>query len=262
VDNLRGWLTTVLARVCLDMLRSRRSRREEPLDPVESPAGASAPAPASALELAEPADPESALALADSVGPALQVVLEMLTPAERVAFVLHDTFDLPFEEIAPIIGRTPEAARQLASRARRRVRGEPAERPGDVDRQRRVVNAFLAASRDGDFAGLLAVLAPEVVLRADEAAVRAATANRARGVPAPALAPEVRGAEAVAEAFKGRAGAATPALIDGHPGAVWVMGGRPRVAFVFTVDGDQVTGIELVMEPARVAELDVQLEGG
>ena len=248
VENLGGWLTTVVARVCLDMLRSRRSRREESL-------GGKLPEPTATR--AERSDPEGEVLLADSVGPAMLVVLETLSPAERVAFVLHDMFDLPFEEIAPIVGRSEAAARQLASRARRRVRGADRVPGADFTSQREVVDAFLAASRDGDFDALLAVLAPDVVLRADEVAVQAAAANRARG--APALAREIRGAHAVAETFKGRAQAARLALVDGAAGAVWAPGGRPRVAFVFTTRSGKIVEINLVMEPERLGELDVEV---
>lgn len=242
VENLGGWLTTVLARVCLDMLRARRSRREEPL--------------AAAPETPSDTGPEDDLALADATGPALLVVLEALAPGERVAFVLHDTFDLPFEDIARILGCTPAAARQLASRARQRVRGTEAP-AADISQQRELVGAFLAASRDGDFERLVAVLSPEVVLSADEAALRAAAAGRGRG--APELAPEVRGASRVANAFKGRARGASPALINGEPGAVWAIGGRILTAFVFTVEGDKIAWIDVVMDPARLAGLDVKI---
>ena len=178
VENLGGWLTTVVARVCLDMLRSRKSRREEPLD-------AHVPEPIVSRE--DGIDPEHEALLADSVGLALLVVLETLAPAERLAFVLHDMFAVPFDEIAPIVGRSPTAARQLASRARRRVQGAATVPDADLTRQREVVDAFLAASRGGDFDALLAVLDPDVVLRADRAAVPAGASR------------EVRGAAAVAE---------------------------------------------------------------
>jgi RNA polymerase sigma factor (sigma-70 family) len=248
VDNLGGWLTTVVARLCLDMLRSRTSRREEPLpERVPEPI----------VNDKEDGNPDDGLTLADSIGPALLVVLETLAPAERVAFVLHDMFDMPFEEIAPIVGRSPAAARQLASRARRRVRGAPL--PGsDAARQREVVDAFLAASRDGDFDALVAVLAPDVVLRADEVAVRTAAARRWGG--APSLSREIRGAAAVAETFKGRARGASPALIDGSAGAVWAMGGQTRAAFVFRIEKGEITEIELAMDPARLSELDIEIE--
>ena len=236
VENLGGWLTTVLARVCLDMLRSRKARREEPL-------GAQPPEPMG--ERAGGSDPEAATLLADSVGPALLVILETLAPTERVAFVLHDLFAVPFDEIARIVGRSPAAARQLASRARRRVQGAAAAPDADVDRRREIVDAFLAASRNGDFDALLAVLDPEVVLRADDAAVRL-------GAPG-----EVRGAPGVANFLRGRARGARRALVDGAAGAVWAPGGTPRVAFVFTVTGAKIAAIDLVAEPARLDELDV-----
>ncbi|MGH9524785.1 MAG: sigma-70 family RNA polymerase sigma factor [Terriglobales bacterium] len=243
VENLGGWLTTIVARVCLDMLRSRASRREAPL--------------AEVADVASKGNPEDEVALADATGPALLLVLEMLAPAERVAFVLHDMFDLSFEEIAPIVNRTAAATRQLASRARRRVRG--AEAPAiDMVQHREVVNAFLAASRDGDFGRLLAVLSPEVVLRADELAVRMAAANERHG--APTLAPEVRGASLVAEAFKGRARAALPAIIQGAAGAVWASDSQIRAAFLFAIEGGRITGIELIMNPRHLAELAVQLD--
>lgn len=242
VRNLGGWLTTALARVCLDMLRTRRSRREEPLD-----AAADAPGDGS---------PEDDLALADATGPALLVILETLAPAERVAFVLHDLFDLPFEEVGHILGRTSAAARQLASRARRRVRG--VESPAaDVTRHRELVNAFLAASRDGDFERLIAVLSPEVLLKADPLAVSMAAARQRQG--APCLSPEIRGAVNVANAFKGRARGAVPALIDGRAGAVWAMNGKVRAAFLFTLEHGRITQIEIVMNPRNLAALDVKM---
>jgi len=248
VENLGGWMTTVVARVCLDMLRSRRSRREEPL----APATEATPAAGAGGR-----DPEAAVAFADAIGPALLVVLDMLAPQERVAFVLHDMFDLSFDEIAPILNRTPAAARQLASRARRRVQGV-ATPANDVTQHRELVSAFLAASREGDFDRLVAALSPDIVLRADARAVHTAAANARHG--APALAPEIRGAASVANAFKGRAQAAAAALIDGEPGAVWVVGGRVRAAFVFTIDGGAITGIDLMMNPEHLAELDVQID--
>jgi RNA polymerase sigma-70 factor (ECF subfamily) len=235
VENLRAWLTAVLARVCLDMLRSRKSRREESL-----PEGGEEPAAGT--------QPDGELALADSVGLALLVVLETLTPAERIAFVLHDLFDVPFEEIGPIVGRSPTAARQLASRARRRVQGGSASADEDRARRRQIVDAFLAASREGDFEGLLAALDPEVVLRADAAAVEAAAARASQG--APVLVPEMHGARAVAESFRGRAQGARPALVDGRPGAAWVQRGVPRAAFRFTIAEGKITAIDIVMDPA------------
>jgi RNA polymerase sigma factor (sigma-70 family) len=234
IENLSGWLTTVVARVCLDMLRSRKSRREEPLGP-------QVPKP-----IANPENEQEA-ELADSVGVALLVVLETLTPAERLAFVLHDMFAVPFEEIAPIVGRTPAAARQLASRARRRVQGAPNVPDADVTRQRKVVDAFLAASRGGDFEALLVVLDPDVVFRADSVAVR-------MGGQA-----EIRGATAVAETFKGRAQAAKPALIDGAVGIAVIFGGQFRIALNLTITDDRIVGIEAVADPERLSELDLSV---
>ena len=242
VDNLGGWLTTVVGRVSLDMLRSRKSRREEHFE--ERP-DRDLPDP-----VADPEDatgPEHEALLADSLGPALLAVLETLTPTERVAFVLHDVFGVPFGEIAPVVGRSPNAAKMLASRARRRVRGGSSTPEADLARQREVVGAFLKASRDGDFGALLAVLDPEVVLRADRAAVRLGASG------------EVRGAQEVAETFSGRAQAARPALIDGAAGAVWAQGGRPRVVFGFTIAGGKIVGIDMLAESARLHGLDVAL---
>src|SRR5215831_439963 len=225
VENLGGWLTTVTARVCLDMLRSRRSRREDPV-------GVEMPEPAVSHQ--EAAGPEEEVLLADSVGLALLVVLEELAPAERVAFVLHDMFDLPFDQIGPIVGRSPAAARQLASRARRRVQGTAT--PPD---------AFLAASRGGDFGALVALLDPEVVLRADAAAVRA-------GAPG-----EVHGAAEVAGTFSGRARAARLALVNGVAGLVLAHRGEPRMVFCFTVTGGKITAIDLLADPERIRQLDL-----
>jgi RNA polymerase sigma factor (sigma-70 family) len=239
VENLGGWLTTVVSRVCLDMLRSRTARREEPL---EMPAHETAPTRPDGL------DPEHEALLADSVGPALLVVLETLTPPERLAFVLHDMFAVPFDEIATIVGRSPVAARQLASRARRRVQGAGTDPPADRARQRAVVDAFLAASRRGDFDALLALLDPDVVLRADEAAVRTG------GVAA-----EVRGAAAVAETFAGRARAAQPALIEGVVGLVWAPAGKPRAVFDLTIAGGTIVAIDLILDPEEVETLEVVL---
>src|SRR5215217_3192286 len=230
IHNTRAWLTTVVARVCLDMLRSRKARHEVPLD---TPLPAPSP------------DPEQEAMLADSVGLALLVVLETLTPAERLAFVLHDMFAVPFAEISPIVGRSPNATKMLASRARRRVRGAAEVPDSDPAHQREVVDAFLAASRGGDFGALLAVLDPDVVLRADGAAVRAGASR------------EVRGARAVADTFFGRARFARPALVNGAIGAVWAPGGRPRVAFCFTVVGGKIVEIEVVADPARLSGLDL-----
>jgi RNA polymerase sigma-70 factor, ECF subfamily len=243
VRNLGGWLTTVVARVCLDTLRARKARREE----------------AFAGDLAEPIasdedGPNREMDLADSIGLAMLVVLETLSPAERVAFVLHDMFDLPFDEIAPIVGRSTAAARQLASRARRRVQGGTVP-DADRARQSEVVEAFLAASREGNFDALLAVLDPDVVLRADPIAVAASEARREQG--APVLAPEVRGAAAVARTFSGRAQAARLALVDGAVGLVWAPGGTPRAAFGFTIANGRVVAIDMVADPERLGRLNV-----
>jgi len=245
IDNLGGWLTTVVSRVCLGMLRSRRNQHEELLEPDDRE-----------LELAR-GGPEEEAVLADTIGPALLVLLETLAPSERLAFVLHDLFAVPFEDIAPIVGRSPGAARQLASRARRRVQGSDEVRSEDRRRQQEVVEAFLAASRLGNFEALVTMLDPDAVLRADRAAVKTAAANRDRG--APLLAPQVRGARAVAMALAGRATAAKVALIDGTPGAVWAPGGRPRAVFAFRVVGNTIAEIEIVTDPAVVAGLQVQV---
>jgi RNA polymerase sigma-70 factor (ECF subfamily) len=235
VENLGGWLTTIVARVCLNMLESRKSRREETV-------GAFLPEPIASRE--DGGDPEHEALLADSVGLALLVVLDTLTPAERLAFVLHDMFAVPFDEIAPIVERSPAATRQLASRARRRVQGA-APPDADLGRRREVVDAFLAASRGGDFQALVALLDPEVVLRADQAAVQVGASQ------------EVRGAAAVAGTFSGRARAAQPALINGAPGVVWAPGGRPRVVFGFTITGGKIVAIEMLADPERLRQLDL-----
>ncbi len=237
VANLGGWLTTVVARVCLDVLRSRRTRREEPLpanEPTELPIDAVG------------TDPEHEAILADSVGLAMLVVLETLAPPERVAFVLHDMFAVPFDEIAPIIRRSPDAARQLASRARRRV--QDANSPGsDLTRRREIVDAFLTASRSGDFTALLSVLDPDVVARADPAAVRAGAT------------PEVRGAVAVAETFTSRARFVHAAFVDGVLGVVSAPRGTPRVVFRLTVADGMVVALDLTIDAERIGELDVVL---
>jgi RNA polymerase sigma-70 factor, ECF subfamily len=230
VENLGGWLTTVVARICLDMLRTRRSRREEP----EADA-------ASLVERDAPAvDPEQDARTADAVGMALMVVLDRLAPAERVAFVLHDLFDVPFEDIARILERSPVAARQLASRARRRVQG--AGRNEEVERgsDRRVVEAFLAASRQGDMAQLLAILDPEVVFRADAAAMKLGAAA------------EVRGAEAVAALFKGRAQAATSVLIDGSVGIRVAPAGQLLLVLRPTIVDGRIVDLEAVADRATL----------
>jgi RNA polymerase sigma-70 factor (ECF subfamily) len=243
IDNLGGWLTTVVARVCLGVLRSGRARPEESLEAEEpDPKGPT---------------PEDEAVLADTMGSALLLVLDTLSPSERLAFVLHDLFAVPFDDIAPIVGRSPAAARQLASRGRRRVQGSDTARSGDRLRQQEIVEAFLAASRQGDFEALVNLLDPDAVLRADRDAVDLAVANRERG--APLLAPEVRGAEAVATSLAGRATAATLALIEDMPGAVWAPGGRPRAVFAFHVVGDTIAEIEIVTDPAVVAALRVEI---
>jgi RNA polymerase sigma-70 factor, ECF subfamily len=233
VENLRGWLTTVVARICLDMLRARKSRREEPMGPhVPEPAADNAY--------------ERETEMADNVGTALLVVLETLTPAERLAFVLHDMFAVPFEEIAPLVDRTPAAARQLASRARRRVQGAPAP-DAELSHKRRIVDAFIRASRDGDFEGLLAVLDPDVVVRADAAAQQLGSLA------------EIRGAQAVARAFKGRARAAKTALVDGQPGAAVVLGGQLRIALLVSFAGDRIAAIEAVADEEALAMIDLEV---
>jgi RNA polymerase sigma factor (sigma-70 family) len=239
VENLGGWLTTVVARVCLDMLRARAAKREVPPDAAPDP-------------VAVTTSPEDEALLADSVGLALLVVLDTLPPAERLAFVLHDMFAVPFEEIAPIVGRTPVAARQLASRARRRVQSDPAVPDASAATQREVVAAFLSASREGDFAGLLRLLDPHVVLRADPTVVDLGRSSRF-GVPA-----EVRGADGVAQTFAGRAQVARLTLVDGLAGAVWSIGGRPRVVFAFTVRDGRVVGIEMLGDPETLEVLDLE----
>ena len=240
VENLSGWLTTVVARVCLDMLRSRRSRREQPL----------------ALDgefIPDAADPEREAMLAESVGLAMLAVLQRLAPAERVAFVLHDVFGVSFDEIAGIVGRSPVAARQLASRGRRRVQGASEDgRAADVARRRDIVEAFFRASRGGDFEALLAVLDPDVALRGDDAALRMGRAWWAG-------AREIQGAKAVAEQFAGGAQAAQLALIDGVPGAVWAPGGTPRVVFGFTIRNGKVVEIELVADTERLSRLKIEI---
>jgi RNA polymerase sigma factor (sigma-70 family) len=234
VHNLGGWLTTVIGRICLDMLRSRAARREHPLDgPVEPPEYT--------------IDPEQEALLADAVGAALIVVLDTLTPAERLAFVLHDLFAVPFTEIAPILGRSTAAAKMLASRARRRVRA--ADPPSDADPSRRtaLVRAFLAASRNGDFEALLGFLDPDVDVTADDAAVRA-------GAPA-----ELHGAAAVARRFTGRPQTALPALVGGSAGVTILRGGKPLVVFDFVLAGDRIAHIDVIGDPEHVRLLDLQI---
>ena len=239
IDNLGGWLTTVVARVCLDMLRSRQSRREAPFTP-------DAPEPVATGTRGN--SPEQEALLADSVGLELLVVLDRLTPAERLAFVLHDMFAVPFEEIAPIVGRSAEATRQLASRARRRVRGPAAPAP-DLVRQRAVVDAFLTALRGGDFEGLLAVLDPDLVVRADMAITS--------GAPS-----EIRGATVWAKgavAFGHMARAVQPALVDGAIGVVMAPRGRLVRALTFKIANGKITELEVIGDPARLSDLDVSI---
>jgi RNA polymerase sigma factor (sigma-70 family) len=244
VANLRAWLTTVVGRVCLNMLRSRRTRRESSLethlpDPIVSPE--------------EGLDPEQEALLGDSVGLAMLVVLDSLAPAERVAFVLHDVFAVPFDEIAPIVGRTPTAARQLASRARRRVQGTPVP-DVDLDGQWAVVDAFLAAARAGEFERLLAVLDPDVVARSDG------------GVARPELVSLVRGARAVAEqamSFRQFAETATRILVNGVPGGVaWAPDGSPYAVLALTVRGGRIVAIDVLADPDRLGRLDLTVVGG
>jgi RNA polymerase sigma factor (sigma-70 family) len=244
VDNLRAWLTTVVGRVCLNMLRSRKTRREASLethlpDPIVSPEAGM--------------DPEQEALLGDSIGLALLVVLDSLTPAERVAFVLHDVFAVPFDEIAPIVGRTPTAARQLASRARRRVQVAPVP-DVDLDGQSAVDDAYLAAAREGDFEPLLAVLDPEVVVRSDGGAAR------------PSLVSLVRGARAVAEQamlFRRFAETATRILVNGIPGGVaWAPDGSPFAVLALTVRGGRIVAIDILADPDRLAQLDLTVMAG
>ena len=235
IDNLGAWLTTVVARVCLDMLRSRTARGEAALETHE-------PDPEA---VGDAGHPEHEAVLADSVGLAMLVVLDRLAPAERLAFVLHDMFAVPFEEIASIMGRSTAAVRQLASRGRRRVQTPGADLETDRTEQRRVVEAFLAASRGADFAALVRLLDPEAVVRADAGAVRAGASS------------EVRGVTAVAETFSGRARAARVALLDGYAGAAWAQGGRPRVVFGFTLEAGRIVEIELLADPEGLARLDL-----
>jgi RNA polymerase sigma-70 factor, ECF subfamily len=239
IENLGGWLTTVVARIAMDMLRARKARREEALDTDK--------------ETAKPSkapDPEQEAMLAESVGLALLVVLQKLDPAERIAFVLHDMFGLPFDEIAPILERTPDAARQLASRARRRVQGAPCPPEISLSSQRAVVDAFLAASRKGDLEGLLAVLDPDVVFHADATAVR-------MGGPA-----DIRGAQGVARTFSGRAQAAKPALVDGALGFVVAPAGRLLLAMNLTIADGRITAIDVIANREHLARLDLAVLPG
>jgi RNA polymerase sigma-70 factor (ECF subfamily) len=248
VENLRAWLTTVVGRVCLDMLRTRTARREDafPDDVPLLPGSSAALATGLSAGFGDSGDPEHQAELADSVGIALLVVLETLSPAERLAFVLHDLFAVPFEEIAIIAGRSPAAVRQLASRARRRVQGSAVQGPdAGRARQRAVVEAFLDASRNGNFDALLALLDPGAVVRVDAAAA---------GFGAEAA----DGAQAVAVTFSGRAHAAELALIDGTAGAVWAPGGQPRVVFGFTLAGGRIARIDILADPAVLSGMDLE----
>ena len=240
VENLSGWLTTVVARVCLDRLRSRTSRRE---DPLEEAGIDSAGRPAAV-------DPADEVAIADSVGLALLVVLEALAPAERLAFVLHDLFAVPFDEIAPIVDRTPQAARKLASRARARIQGERAVPDADLATQRRVTEAFLAAAHEGDFEALLEVLDPDVVLRADFGALPTAQSR------------VVRGAQAVASQamFYSQVGLEMrPALVNGAVGAVSLRDGRPFSVAAVTVNGGRIVEMDFLVDRERLAQLDLTI---
>jgi RNA polymerase sigma-70 factor (ECF subfamily) len=241
VKNLGGWLTTVVARVCLDMLRARTSRREESLE-------AFVPEPISSHQGG--IDPEQEALLAESVGLALLVVLDTLAPAERLAFVLHDLFDVPFDAIASIVERTPTATRQLASRARRRVRGASTVGDADRTRQRVVVDAFLAAARGGDFEALLAVLDPDVVVHSDHTLVSAGAAT------------ETRGASEVARQFVGRAQGVRPALVDGAVGGIVARRGRLFLVLVFTIRHDKIVAIDFVADPARLRQVRLSVLDG
>src|SRR5262245_55980902 len=240
VDNFAGWLTTVVARVCLDMLRARKTRGEEPLD-------------AKAAQSAEPGavvDPEQEMLLADAVGLALLVVLQTLTPAERIAFVLHDMFDLPFEAIGKVVGRSPIAARQLASRARRRVRGAAAVGESELARQRWLVDAFLAASRSGDFNALVGLLDPDIVLRADRSPA---------GVPI-----QIQGASLVARqalAFTHNARFAQAALVNGVVGVIVAPQGRLSVVLGFKIRDARIAEFDVITDPARLRRLDLAVLG-
>jgi RNA polymerase sigma-70 factor (ECF subfamily) len=237
VDDLGAWLTTVVARISLNMLRSRKKRNETRMpDPI--------------IDRADGTSPEHGALLANTVGLALLVVLETLAPAERVAFVLHDIFDIPFDEIAPIVERTPEAARQLASRARRRIQARNASPDADVEVQRSVVDAFLAAAHDGDFYRLVAVLDPEVVLRGDAGAGRLG---------------ELRGAEEVArgaQSFSRLGLLRRPVLVNGAPGAVCMLEGKPFSVMAFTVKGGKIVEIDILRDPERLSQLDLTVLDG
>jgi len=231
VENIGGWLTTIVSRTCLDMLRSRTSKREQAID----------------TDIQATAGPEDDALLADSVNAAMLVVLERLSPPERLAFVLHDMFDVPFDEIATIIDRSPAAARQLASRARRRVQGGAPEPDGDVERKRSIVDAFLRAAREGDFQALMTLLDPDAVLRADSEAARMGAREL------------IHGARLVAETFSGGARVARLFYVDGSPGLAWMAGKTPRVVFDFFIDGaGRITGIDLLANPETLSGIDLE----
>jgi RNA polymerase sigma-70 factor (ECF subfamily) len=250
VENLGGWLTTVVGRICLDMLRSRKSRREEPIETyaeVES-----------SMSEEQVKDPEYEAILSESVGLALMVVLDTLNPDERLAFVLHDIFAVSFEEIAPIVGRSTTTARQLASRARRRVQKASSDTSNtnytnnnlaapDVTRQQEIITAFLAASREGNFEALLTMLDPNIVLRADEATVLMGATR------------EVRGVEIVAKQFSGRAQFAQATLVNGTVGAVWYVDGQPRVVFGFTLIAGKIATIDLLSDPEYLRQVKLEI---
>ena len=242
IGNLGGWLTTVVARVCLDMLRSRKSRREEPWDVF---------VPDPVISREDGVDPEHQALLADSVGLALLVVLDTLTPAERLAFVLRDMFAMPFGEIAPIVGRTEAATRQLASRARRRVQGAPVAPDPDLGRQREVVNAFLAASRGGDFDALVSVLDPDVVLRADRGAVPGSGSHEVRG------AANVASQALTFSRLGAGGGTVRPALVNGAAGLVATRDGQPFSVLGFLVSGGRIVEIDILADPERLSRLDL-----
>jgi RNA polymerase sigma-70 factor, ECF subfamily len=239
IDNLRAWLTTVVGRVCLDRLESRSSRREESLDAPELQA--------SAASLEHDDNPESEVLLADSLGHALLIMLGTLQPIERVTFVLHDIFEVPFDDIAVIVKKSSDATRQIASRARRRIRGASVDHKASIVHRQKIVSAFLAAARDGDMDSLLSLLDPDAVIRADSAAVQLGGIR------------EILGAQAVANKFKNRATAAQPAVLDGNAGLVWAPGGQPKVAFCFTIDRDKITCIELIADRESIRQLNVTI---
>lgn len=233
VDNLGGWLTTVVSRIALDRLRARHRRKEYPagVEPPDVVAGGP--------------NPEDDALVADAVGMAMMVVLDRLQPAERVAFVLHDTFGISFADVGNVLGRSANAAKQLASRARHKVRGsDPVDR--DPDQERRIVDAFLNAAHNGDLVGLLAVLDPEVVLQADPAAVD-------MGSPG-----DVRGGPDVAALFDGRALGATTVAIDGIPGVAWIVAGKPKIVWDMTIIGDRIVHIDMLADPDQLADLELQ----